>query len=1427
MRVNNMASAGSIAWSTTKTGLAAVGVAVAIVSGDKIRVVRSIGGLITQLWSDVNVGMCWTPYVEVPGLGDVYALPAGASTGDTSYIFYQGTDNTLYMAYETNIPSISYPPQVIPGSVSLNTTTGPTAVMFNGSLYVFYGGTSGDGSMQLVYNVFDGTSWGPATLVVNHATLVNGTMAAPVVLTDPVTNLQTLFLVYVSPGVEANTYQLGYSWSSTGAANTWTTANTALPISNYAVGTSPSAVTMTLASDYEWEGPTTAFADIFISCLLPGTDSVCPTYYGSVVGFDSNGFPELETYENLYDFTVPNADMSGSPFALINEQSVYEITLVYKGSSEGQIFYNWVNNNDTWNGNTQVPNALINPNGSPSAAFFSPEAFSGQMAQESDLYFCFPNQDGDALVVGGLSQFNAGETPSQVVSCPTGSSIVGNFLLPVSFSDTQTPQPWVFYQVVNPPSTDLATASASPSSSLYYSVFTENGWVQSVVPTTVTAPTNAPTGSPAVIAPRPNVPYMVSRTTDDQLAYSYYSQFYNSWSWPTPILGLTSDEGSPSLAMFNDLLYLFYIQLGNLWCTTSSNGGLDWSAGTAVPTESTITGLSSTVFDGALYVFYSTNEDASGMSQLWYTCLSGTPALWGNPTQVIPVECSSSDGILSGAPAACTYTDNQGDELLTVLYAGVGSANNWQLAGCALQASGVWSQYSLPEITIAAPPSIYCVGEAMNVFYQAANTPGQLNYLVYDGFAWSQPGTLPVSDMTGSSANIMMQPSGSDAPSLFILYNSSNANGGETSYGQCTSPVQITGVEAVSPANRMTGVPAATVLNDTMWVFYLDGPGGAAGALSYQCCSIPQTPTLANPQPSWTPSWTEPALIQVIGNAGPPCAVTFDSNIYVFCFTDILCCSTRYDSQWSTFQVLIDGAPITDAGTPSAVVCNGTIYVFYTVSGALRCITSTDTANWSICQTAYITTSDDYVPAVVFNDIIYLFYQTSEGYFYTPFSATEAAQPIQIGLFEMSSGPSIVPFNDTLWALTQGGSIADRTLPCLEALQDNAPVVNGNQQVWYAIKAGSLWSWNTLLADTAIDASTVPAGAVFPPEGLASSEPGASSLFAFYQNDGQISYRQTTGGYQDWTPAQQLNPQGMKPGTAFASCSPSAVSFASSSSSAVSSTISESPQLWLFFQGANNCGQLWCTTYASEASGWSPLTQVVPTGCSASTALMVQSPSAVVYPLPEYATASMPSQLYVFYGVSAGAANPTQALLRYSVSALGDEWSQSEVNISYTWPTTYAPTQTAQGYLEQVSPCAVVFKNTLYVFYTSGYGPSAYFETNTNSYFAYSTFNGVDWSSINFPDINGGQCSGYMYYISACVLDGVLYAYFQNNQDPTAVWSTQTSDGINWTTAAPVVQSELISSGTAMQVSKEANSITGSVLSMFNYLAIPGNVKHS
>ncbi|MFC0692632.1 hypothetical protein ACFFG5_10805 [Paraburkholderia humisilvae] len=1459
-----------------------------IATGDVPKIARSIGGLVGDTWSAGNdlASALWTPYVDVPGIGDVYSMPAVTLAGDTTCIFYQGSDNTLYMCYETDAPSLTYPAQVVPGSVALYESAGPTAVMFNGSLYVFYGGTEGGGGMQLWYNVYDGTSWSPATMVVNHAVLVSGTMAAPVILTNPTTNQQTLYLVYTSPGVAAGTCDVGYSWSPNGEPDSWTTAINVTPIPGYAEGSSPCALSATIPSPYEGEGPTQAEINIFY-----GASNWSAAYFQAILGFDSAGTPSITPYL-ASEWTVPNTGVSCNPFAVLTTPpftSEVMTYMIHQGWGQcGQIWYNsQPAGMDEWVGDKQVANAMTSPDGSPTAAVFAPDAFFGQMATATDMYICSTNQAGNALLVGSLSQYAADIAPSEVLNVPIGSSIVGNYLIPVSFGDNQTPQPWVFYQVVSPPSGDVSAASAMPPCALFYAVYTENGWVQSIVPTTTTAMAIAPAGSPATAVPATNVPYMVSRTTNDEVAFSYYSHFYNAWSQPLVIPGITSNTGSPSLTMFGDLLYMFYITNGTIYYNTSSNGGLSWSGNTAVPCNST-TGISAVVFNNDLYVFYDANPNSSGMSQLWYTCYSGSPPQWGNPTQVVPTGLNASDCIVTGTPAACVYTTSQGNSVLIVFYAGTGWTDNWQLSGCTLEPSGAWTQFDVPDVSVSASPSTYVASgsDLLNVMYQPASFIGQLYYSVYNGFTWSAQGTtLPVTGMSGSTANVMLQPSGQATPSLFMIYNTSSATVGETSYCECTAPTTVKGLGEVSPYEGMTGAPTAVVFNNAIWVFYqgTSDCGYSAGTLCYQSSPIPPTPTLENPTPSWTPSWTAVAAVPstnlTMGTSGEsnPAAVVFGSSVYVFYFTNDthcwLTCSVLAENSntWSTSNVEVDGATICGSPcvggapsanmSPSAVVWNGAIYVFYTVEGGLKeirylnCVTSTDGSTWTSCQPSFVTTSTGAVPALVYNNVIYLFYQgvatsgaqsgnATSDYYYTPFSLTGSAQPTQIGLLTMSSGPSIVAFNGQLWCLTQGGSVGNAILPMMQTVDDCKVVSSGDQQVWYATTPdNTVWSWNTAFGDAAIDASTIPAAVVFPPESVGigasdttSTTPGssagasASNLYVFFQNNGQISYKSTPGGYANWTAAQAITPSGSTAGSAIASCSPAAVSF----------PVSDAASLWLFFQDANSAGQLWYTTFTG-ASGWSPLSQVVPTGCTASTAIMSQSPSAVIYPLPEYATASSPSQLYVFYGGPSGSITGADEAdlipLYYSVCSASDgTWTQNQIPVSYSWSGDAelgVSAQTLYGFDSSTSPNAVVFNNTLYVFYTALYGPvqlSGTEEGNIDTFFAYSTFNGTSWSKINFPAIvpysegTGGTATVVAYFICACAINGILYAFFQNSLEPSAMWYTQTSDGSTWSMAAPVIESQLVSSGTGVQYSQDAVKVYSGSTMVFNYLGIPVTV---
>jgi len=84
--------------------------------------------------------------------------------------------------------------------------------------------------------------------------------------------------------------------------------------------------------------------------------------------------------------------MSGSSFALMNEQSTYETRLVTRDRPGTKFF---TTGSKVMLRGRAIPksHAESHPNGSPCAAF-NPAAFSAQMAKESDLYLCLLTRGG-------------------------------------------------------------------------------------------------------------------------------------------------------------------------------------------------------------------------------------------------------------------------------------------------------------------------------------------------------------------------------------------------------------------------------------------------------------------------------------------------------------------------------------------------------------------------------------------------------------------------------------------------------------------------------------------------------------------------------------------------------------------------------------------------------------------------------------------------------------------------------------------------------------------------------------------------------------------------------------------------------------------------------------------------------------------------
>ncbi|WP_437622462.1 hypothetical protein [Sorangium sp. So ce1151] len=1319
---------------------------VGIMTGDAPEIVKSIAGIINDTWSltDEIENLIFTPYVEVPGVGAVYSRPAVNVNGNVTQIFYQGAGNTLYCITSTS--SVATPSQALPGLMPILWAP-PAAVMFNDQLYVFYQGTQNDG--EIWCSVYDGTSWSAVTVI--GTGIAPGTAPAAVVWTSPSASGPQLFVLYTTNAIPSNGPPLyavqGYSTS---------------------------------------DGKTWSFCgEIFSNNLVPTSSPSAVVYQGALyifaVGTDDPAYPQttypmyatVTTWEG--DFTQlpdpqPQLSWGGNVSALTYTPSGSTTPLLY-------IFYPWggVTAYMTFDGSTwssqQMVNAAVNNGNSPTASVFTPEAFSGEMASSTDIYIGAPIYNstvtGGTLQVGSMSQYAAGDAPSQVVSFAQYSGPSNCAMLPVSFSTDAQPQAWVIAQWASPQFEGLG-----------YAVYTPSGWVIYTIPTTT------PAGSPsAATAPGSGALCLAYNTTSGAIVFTSLDPTTYAWVQPTPT-NVAAVE-SPSLIAFNNLLYLFYQGSNSQVCyATSSNGGTSWTDCGAI-TNGLLTGSPSAVaFNGELYVFYQGCDDAG---TLWYNCLSSSG--WGTSTQAVPVGASGK--IMTGSPAAVTLYDNAtGGSQLAVFYA----SPSGQLTGCVLGTDNTWSQFQVPGVTITGSPSAFVAPSSSktNIFYQPSTDPGCLWYSVFDGSDWSPSAALPVSTISGTVSGAMFQAEREPGQGLSLFYNSNypGSAGGQICVCQCTPPTQSN--VRVENASFITGAPTAVTLNNSTCVFY-QGAFATAGIVCYQeTQSLSLSPTLAATS---TPGWSTTGLIpNSAANAdgaymtNSPSAAVLSSSAYVFYAGlngQLFCSSSPASVQWSSGQ--ISSITMNSACSPSAVNYNNTLYVFYVGSGAanLAYTTSTDGSSWSAPSQTEIVPVNEGVSSFVYNGTLYLIYQGGDSsgsgtgeYFYAPFPGTGTPTPTQIGALALSTGAAMAAFNGRLWCMSQGATSLGK----------------GSQQLWYAISpnGAQYWSWNSRFNSAVTASTTTPAVAVFPPQGP-SSTAGSSLLYVFYQNDGQIFYHASAGSGTSTTPQNQLAPSNSSASAAIAQGSPSAVAFPPLDSP------TGSAQLYVFYQGATS-GQLWYAVY--DGSSWGAQAQLVPSGSAASAAIMSGSPAAVAYPALGASGGSSP-QLYVFYHGPGGASASSTVPLFYSVYAAG-AWTQSQVPITY---------ESSSGMSAAWSPQAVVFGGVLYVFYVTPYAPAS------SGGLAFSTFDGSSWSAVTFPSAGGtANVASFPYPV---VFNGVLYVYFQNTQEAGELWYTSTSDGSTWSNIAQAAGAQLVTSSAAVQMSEQIQSVVDNTASVADDLGIP------
>ncbi|UVK96940.1 hypothetical protein [Pseudomonas sp. B21-048] len=1457
----------------------------------------------TMYWSPYasvpNVGNVYSlPSVVVDG-STMYSFYQGqalyTSTGGTGgYPYYTariygtvGADQLCEMTPSPPPPPVQGP-SVAPTAIS--------AVMFGGKVYAFYGGAPGNVGQtgQIWYTTFDGTAWSQLTLLpdVNTTLMADagaytglevstggGTCGAyPVVFTPPDAQTEQLFVFYPKAGSGVQ-YSSDIGCVATVDGQTW------VDIAPEGLGAAVGEISVALSPIvYAAPGASSEQIYIFYTASWASTESGYSQSSYIVYPDQTGGFSA--------PVTVPNVPLGVyTTNAIVQTPSNATDPLVYLFFEMRNDAGNWDISYTTFDGNTwtspvPLPSvSTLDGRYGTTLAVFPPESFNNTLTAVPNIYFSTVNSPGssspgDTITAAFVSSLGEDACPiSQATPFPPedewvqyqNTGVFGAFLLAVDLPGFAAPQPWLFYLSYTP-----------NSSEFQYAVYEGGKWTSgNSLPTPVseTVPSTAPpfvasTGSPAVLPvsiDNPGIPsgaIVAFNSSQGMFASGGGPVGWNFPSEPTPIPGVIA-SGSPSMAFYDSQVFLFYqdFESSGLYCTKCADpmpaGSMEWSE-PFVLSDALLSGSpSAVVFNSDLYVFYQGGGDCG---TLWYSCLSGSNGTWSGPTQVIPGGLMSSSVIMSGSPSACVVTDSSGNSQLFVVYAGADTGSGMPLMYCTLGADGTtWTQAAVSGIFVTDSPSAYAVSDTgkLNVFFQLASNPGELLYCVYDSdhSLWSPMGTTTVTTLDGWVSAMMYLDDNNDAW-LYLYHNNSGANVGQIGY--CVSSVMSTaqgslfegavtiyntdGTPEYYPA--MIGAPSATIANGNICLFYngtsLEDTGYVGGTLSYMQIPLPSSDS-EDPGLGYHSATAVVVgyddMTQIGGYvtvANSPAAATLQGVPYVFYNTGSN--EVAYSAFTDPASVSVQTLPGSLASncSPAAVVCNDALYVFWVGAGnnnqgSLQCQYTIDGASWAALDLSPCPMVNTLgVIASVCNGQIYLFYSQNDLNYYTifpqvtsPTAETVTLSPATpISRMNCSTGPSVAIFNNDLWCFSQGVQVPGFT-------EKNGWQINATGSPFYCHTPDSkCWTWNTGITPSGEGATILP-NAVPMATAFSSSATG-NLLYVFWPDStNQIRYVTTDGTYYapsssayglEWSGLQTISGATTMSNVSVASMPPL-------------DSAGDPDQLYVFWQGNDSAGVLYYSMMGS--SGWSAPSQIIPAGCSIP--FMTQSPSVVSY-APEGATA----QAYVFYqknGSSGSQSDRPNTYLEYCVYS-GGEWSQSQVPVSYTTPsTTTTGLQVSQttfhGIDSATPPQAIVFNGELYVFYiqqTTEWSENNHEWVNLRPV-SYSKYDGASWSSpvnifstapcnSNSMPIVWPQVAQFVYPV---VSDGILYVYYMNvggpnetSVPPGGIYYISTANGNSWSSPAATTNVLYVPGGsTTLSTGTEINDTLAAVNGALQFIGLP------
>jgi hypothetical protein len=585
--------------------------------------------------------------------------------------------------------------------------------------------------------------------------------------------------------------------------------------------------------------------------------------------------------------------------------------------------------------------------------------------------------------------------------------------------------------------------------------------------------------------------------------------------------------------------------------------------------------------------------------------------------------------------------------------------------------------------------------------------------------------------------------------------------------------------------NEMNNAPSPVVFNGTPYCFYSSSAPSGGNCLYYQYNN--------------GSDWVQGTSLTDYTCTSEPSAVVFNNTLYVFFEQDnptyggsvLVYISSSDGSTWQGVEAIMinPGAYVQAQNNPSAVVFNGSLYVFYQgtgpSAGALFNAYTSDCSSWVVNMVpdygpngsgSYII--DDSPSAVAFTNpgdnepgLYVYFLSTEKTLNYNMMSTAGYWQGVeqipqitsnneQLGL---SATPSAFVYNDLIWVIydsggqlyyitsadgdvytthLQFGQISFSNSPSVVAYNNElvftAMSPGGNGQMGYSVTTpGGNWAFMSamFLSNTgfaAAGANCYPCAAVF-----------NSNLYCFTQcqnSTGLAQYSIFNG--DSWSSQTQIAPGGNNT-SAYLSCSPAPVVF--------------NNDLYLFFNQSGKGGWLYYTS-SSDGSNWSEVINVAGTGMS-------YTPSPVVYN----------GDLYVF---CTGQGDRGEIWFNRTTggSGAGLTWAG---NTEITCLNNSS--DPASSYNGVVAPVAIVFNNQLLLFFIS-----------SDWNISYMTYQGNNsWSEAAWLD-NGGTGYGTGCFTAVTYDDpsGVptLAVYFQGPGNNGLLYSMSTTDASSTSYWSGVVQ---------------------------------------